>query len=85
MPQAFKFILILVVAISVKVSFTELFLIKAGKVYDNKTKTFDRSNIKSNGQDNGGATTSVFILEAGSTIKNVSIGVNQAEGMHCFS
>ncbi|GMF11031.1 unnamed protein product [Phytophthora lilii] len=65
------------------VPFAEAHVIKAGEVFDGKMQTFERSDIKCEGQKESGASTAVFKLEAGATLKNAIIGKNQMEGVHC--
>ncbi|GMF38327.1 unnamed protein product [Phytophthora lilii] len=65
------------------VLFAEAHIIKAGEVFDGKMQTFERSDIKCEGQKESGASTAVFKLEADATLKNAIIGKNQMEGVHC--
>ncbi|CEL57119.1 hypothetical protein RSOLAG1IB_08351 [Rhizoctonia solani AG-1 IB] len=44
---------------------------------------YDRGSGACTGQKEGGDKDAVFILESGATIKNIVIGANQAEGIHC--
>ncbi|CCO35378.1 hypothetical protein BN14_09496 [Rhizoctonia solani AG-1 IB] len=44
---------------------------------------FDRGKGACSGQKEGGDKDAVFLLESGATLKNVVIGANQAEGIHC--
>jgi pectate lyase len=60
-------------------------VVAAGTVYDGKMQTFDRSDITCQGQKEGGAKQAMFLVEAGATLKNVIIGKNQMEGVHCDS
>ncbi|KAH9078677.1 hypothetical protein Ae201684P_019753 [Aphanomyces euteiches] len=46
-------------------------------------KTYERSNVACTGQTEGGKDTAVFWVENGGTLKNVIIGKNQVEGVHC--
>ncbi|EEY68045.1 polysaccharide lyase, putative [Phytophthora infestans T30-4] len=46
-------------------------------------KTFERSDVSCEGQSESGADTAVFNVEAGGHLKNVIIGKNQMEGVHC--
>ncbi|KAG2502256.1 hypothetical protein JM16_009879 [Phytophthora kernoviae] len=46
-------------------------------------QTFERSDISCQGQTESGKDTAVFLVEAGGTLKNVIIGANQMEGVHC--
>jgi hypothetical protein len=57
--------------------------VKNGEVFDGKMQTYERSNVKCTGQNEGGKADAIFLVEAGGTLKNVIIGVNQAEGVHC--
>ena len=36
------------------------------------------------GQSEGGDADAVFLVQSGGTVKNVIIGANQAEGIHCL-
>uniref|UniRef100_H3G643 Probable pectate lyase F n=1 Tax=Phytophthora ramorum TaxID=164328 RepID=H3G643_PHYRM len=65
------------------VQFAEAHIIKAGEIFDGKMQTFERSDVKCEGQTESGGSTAVFQLEAGATLKNAIIGVNQMEGVHC--
>ncbi|KAG6620769.1 Pectate lyase [Phytophthora cinnamomi] len=65
------------------VQFAEAHIVKAGEVFDGKMKTYERSDVTCEGQTESGASTAVFKLEPGSTLKNVIIGKNQMEGVHC--
>ncbi|CAI5739800.1 unnamed protein product [Hyaloperonospora brassicae] len=58
------------------------YVIKAGQVFDGQMKTYERSNVKCSGGE-GQKEASVFIVEAGGTLKNAIIGKNQKEGVHC--
>ncbi|ETP28946.1 hypothetical protein F442_21831, partial [Phytophthora nicotianae P10297] len=46
-------------------------------------KTYQRSDITCEGQEESGSSTAVFLVEAGGTLKNVIIGADQMEGVHC--
>ncbi|KAF1775246.1 Pectin lyase fold [Phytophthora cactorum] len=46
-------------------------------------QTFERSDVSCEGQTESGSDTAVFKVEAGGTLKNVIIGKNQMEGVHC--
>ncbi|KAF4317660.1 hypothetical protein BBO99_00002586 [Phytophthora kernoviae] len=46
-------------------------------------KTYQRSDIKCGGQTETGWQTAVFLVEPGATLKNVIIGKNQMDGVHC--
>ncbi|KAG6616819.1 pectate lyase D [Phytophthora cinnamomi] len=65
------------------VTFDEVYTIKAGEVFDGEMQTFDRFNLTCQGQKESENFTAVFRLEAGATLKNAIIGVNQMEGVHC--
>ncbi|CCX07613.1 Similar to Probable pectate lyase E; acc. no. Q4WC29 [Pyronema omphalodes CBS 100304] len=56
--------------------------ISAGGTYDGKMKRIDRG-VSCTGQAEGGDKDAVFILQEGATLKNVIIGPNQIEGVHC--
>ncbi|TMW64580.1 hypothetical protein Poli38472_011461 [Pythium oligandrum] len=57
-------------------------VIKTGEVFDGGMKTYERSNVKCAGGE-GGKESAVFLVEPGATLKNVIIGKNQVEGVHC--
>ncbi|GMF43986.1 unnamed protein product [Phytophthora fragariaefolia] len=65
------------------VQYSEAYTVKAGEVFDGKMQTFERSDISCEGQTESSASTAVFKLEPGATLKNVIIGKNQMEGVHC--
>ncbi|EEY65100.1 polysaccharide lyase, putative [Phytophthora infestans T30-4] len=46
-------------------------------------KTYARSNVKCGGQKESGWQSAVFMVEPGATLKNVIIGKDQMEGVHC--
>ncbi|KAF2441212.1 polysaccharide lyase family 3 protein [Karstenula rhodostoma CBS 690.94] len=50
--------------------------------FDGGYKTYGRG-VKCTGQAEGGDADAVFILENGATLKNVIIGADQIEGVHC--
>ncbi|KAF7550654.1 hypothetical protein G7Z17_g5564 [Cylindrodendrum hubeiense] len=50
--------------------------------FDGGMKTYGRG-VKCTGQAEGGDKDAVFILENGATLKNVIIGADQIEGVHC--
>ncbi|KAI9150786.1 pectate lyase [Paramyrothecium foliicola] len=58
-------------------------VIKKGQTFDAKWVRYDRG-VKCTGQSEGGDKDAVFTLEDGATIKNVIIGANQKEGIHCL-
>ncbi|CAE6440990.1 unnamed protein product [Rhizoctonia solani] len=51
--------------------------------FDGGLARFDRGKGACSGQKEGGDKDAVFLLENGATLKNVVIGANQAEGVHC--
>jgi hypothetical protein len=57
--------------------------VKTGEVFDGKMQTYERSDITCTGQNEGGWRSAIFLVEPGATLKNVIIGKNQAEGVHC--
>jgi len=57
--------------------------IKKGETFDGGMKTYARSNVKCGGQKESGWQTAVFMVEPGATLKNVIIGKDQMEGVHC--
>ncbi|KAF4990254.1 hypothetical protein FGRMN_8561 [Fusarium graminum] len=56
--------------------------IAAGQSFDGGNAIFDRG-VSCTGQEEGGDSDAVFILEKGATLSNVRIGPNQIEGVHC--
>ncbi|KAH9156475.1 hypothetical protein LEN26_003240 [Aphanomyces euteiches] len=67
------------------VKYSAPFVVKAGTVFDGQMKTYERSNAPCKGQAEGGKDLAVFLVEPGATLKNVIIGANQREGVHCES
>ncbi|OWZ17968.1 Polysaccharide lyase [Phytophthora megakarya] len=65
------------------VSFSEVYIVKSGEVFDGKMKTYDRSDITCLEQTESNFSTAVFDVQPGGTLKNVIIGMNQMEGVHC--
>ncbi|RYP87426.1 hypothetical protein DL769_000522 [Monosporascus sp. CRB-8-3] len=57
--------------------------VKAGQVFDGAWKKYDRGSGACNGQSEGGDADAVFLLREGATLKNVIIGKDQSEGVHC--
>ncbi|RYP58034.1 hypothetical protein DL769_009148 [Monosporascus sp. CRB-8-3] len=57
--------------------------IKAGQVFDAGWVKYDRGSGAC-GSGEGGDDDAVFLLEAGATLRNVIIGKNQMEGVHCL-
>lgn len=45
---------------------------------------YDRGSGACQGQSEGGDSDAVFLLEEGATLSRVTIGANQAEGVHCL-
>ncbi|KAG2521136.1 hypothetical protein JM16_006384 [Phytophthora kernoviae] len=56
---------------------------KSCETFDGELKTYQRSDITCEGQTESGSSTAVFLVEAGGTLKNVIIGADQMEGVHC--
>ncbi|KAF7540375.1 hypothetical protein G7Z17_g12223 [Cylindrodendrum hubeiense] len=56
--------------------------IAAGESFDGGNVMYDRG-VSCTGQEEGGDSDAVFILEAGASLSNVIIGPNQIEGVHC--
>ncbi|KAG3009353.1 hypothetical protein PC121_g17404 [Phytophthora cactorum] len=65
------------------VYYTESYTVAAGETFDGGLKTYQRSDITCEGQEESGSSTAVFLVEAGGTLKNVIIGADQMEGVHC--
>jgi hypothetical protein len=65
------------------VKYSEPYTVKAGTTFDGGMKNYERSNVQCEGQTESGKETAVFLVEAGATLKNVIIGKNQMEGVHC--
>lgn len=63
--------------------FAAPYRVKKGEVFDGKMKTYQRSNVKCRGGTEGAWQNSVFVVEAGGTLKNAIIGPDQMEGVHC--
>ncbi|KAF5009208.1 hypothetical protein FDECE_4573 [Fusarium decemcellulare] len=57
--------------------------IKAGETFDAEWVKYDRG-VKCDGQSEGGDDDAVFLLEEGATLRNVIIGADQKEGVHCL-
>ncbi|KAF2643650.1 pectate lyase F [Massarina eburnea CBS 473.64] len=57
--------------------------VAAGQTYDGAWYKYDRGSGACNEQAEGGDSDAVFLLKKGATLKNVIIGKNQAEGVHC--
>ncbi|RLN50655.1 hypothetical protein BBP00_00010017, partial [Phytophthora kernoviae] len=65
------------------VYYTEAYTVAAGETFDGELKTYQRSDITCEGQTESGSSTAVFLVKAGGTLKNVIIGADQMEGVHC--
>ncbi|KAJ3265224.1 hypothetical protein HDU77_006079 [Chytriomyces hyalinus] len=65
------------------VTYKEAQVIKAGQVFDGGLKKYGRG-VKCTGQAEGGNKDAVFLVEDGATVKNVIIGADQIEGIHCL-
>ena len=55
----------------------------SGEVFDGKWARYDRGSGACNNQNEGDWKDAVFLLHAGATLRNVIIGKDQAEGVHC--
>ncbi|KAF2145325.1 polysaccharide lyase family 3 protein [Aplosporella prunicola CBS 121167] len=64
-------------------SFSTPYVVAAGKSFDGKLVKYDRGT-SCTGQAEGGDKDAVFHVEEGGTLKNVIIGKNQIEGVHCL-
>ncbi|KAF1321161.1 Pectate lyase, partial [Globisporangium splendens] len=58
-------------------------VVKAGTTFDGGMKTYELKNVKCQGQKESSKNTMVFLVEPGATLKNVIIGKNQMERVHC--
>ncbi|KAL3458435.1 pectate lyase-domain-containing protein [Aspergillus heterothallicus] len=65
------------------VTFDAPYEIAAGEVYDGELQTFGRG-VSCNGQTEGGQSDTVFVLQAGATLRNAIIGPDQSEGVYCL-
>jgi pectate lyase len=65
------------------VTFDEPYEIAAGETYDGELQTFGRG-VECTGQDEGGESDTVFILQEGATLRNAIIGPDQIEGVYCL-
>ncbi|KAI4601266.1 hypothetical protein KJ359_012456 [Pestalotiopsis sp. 9143b] len=63
-------------------TFSEAKTIAAGDSFDGGMYAIDRG-VTCTGQEEGGDSDAVFILEEGASLSNVIIGPNQSEGVHC--
>lgn len=57
--------------------------VKAGEVFNGEWAKYDRGSGACSEQSEGKYTDAVFVLYEGATLKNVIIGKDQAEGVHC--
>ncbi|KAG8819264.1 hypothetical protein FRC17_010530 [Serendipita sp. 399] len=57
--------------------------VASGATFDGGNKRYDRGSGACKDQSEGGDADAVFLLGSGATLKNVIIGKNQAEGVHC--
>ena len=55
----------------------------AGETFDGEMQTFGRG-IECGGQDEGGESDTVFVVEEGGVLSNVIIGADQSEGVYCM-
>ncbi|KAG8156523.1 hypothetical protein KVR01_013627 [Diaporthe batatas] len=62
--------------------FEEVKTVASGDTFDGGMKVYDRG-VSCTGQVEGGDSDAVFQIENGGTLKNVIIGPNQIEGVHC--
>lgn len=62
---------------------SEVIEVSAGEVFDGQWQRFDRGSGACNGQAEGGWEDAVFYLHDGAILRNVIIGADQAEGVHC--
>jgi pectate lyase len=65
------------------VTFSEPYEIAAGETYDGELQTFGRG-VECTGQEEGGESDTVFIVQEGGTLKNAIIGADQIEGVYCL-
>jgi len=52
-------------------------------IFDGGMKTYGRG-VSCTGQDEGGDADTVFLVQPGGTLKNLIIGKDQIEGIHCL-
>jgi pectate lyase len=57
--------------------------VAAGQTFDGGWARYDRGSGACNDQAEGGDADAVFLLRRGAKLRNVIIGRNQAEGVHC--
>lgn len=65
------------------VTFDEPYEIAAGETYDGELQTFGRG-VECTGQEEGGESDTVFIVQEGGTLRNAIIGSDQIEGVYCL-
>lgn len=61
---------------------SDVYTVAAGETFDGGYVMYDRG-VDCEGQTEGGDSDAVFQIENGGTLKNVIIGPNQMEGVHC--
>ncbi|PBK61752.1 pectin lyase-like protein [Armillaria solidipes] len=57
--------------------------VATGEVFNGGQKNYDRGSGACSGLSEGDREDAVFYLHKGATLQNVTIGANQAEGVHC--
>ncbi|KAL2867340.1 pectate lyase [Aspergillus lucknowensis] len=62
-------------------TFSEPYVVSGGETFDGGMKTYGRGVSCEEGE--GGDSDAVFSVEDGATLKNVIIGADQIEGVHC--
>ncbi|KAL2852551.1 putative pectate lyase D [Aspergillus pseudodeflectus] len=62
-------------------TFSEPYVVSGNETFDGGMKTFGRGVSCSEGE--GGDSDAVFMVENGGTLKNLIIGADQIEGVHC--
>ena len=65
------------------ISNSEVIEVAAGEVFDGGWAKYDRGSGACNEQSEGDWKDAVFLLHSGATLRNVIIGKDQAEGVHC--
>lgn len=61
---------------------SDVYTVASGETFDGGYVMYDRG-VDCEGQSEGGDSDAVFQIENGGTLKNVIIGPNQMEGVHC--
>lgn len=61
---------------------SDVYTVASGETFDGGYVMYDRG-VDCEGQTEGGDSDAVFQIENGGTLKNVIIGPNQMEGVHC--